>query len=193
MISLCLDTSYKNLVIAIIKDNEVIASFNEEAFKRQSETIFVELEKVMQQANIQPDDIDEVLVTKGPGSYTGVRIAMCVAKVFCATKQKTLKTISTLKLYAGKNDVQVILDARSNRVYYGKYNNGEKIEECIKTIDELNKDDNNYVGDTYLLDKTSEPIDLVNNFLILKDEFETVDNIHTLTPEYLKSNDEYLK
>lgn len=193
MIRLCMDTSHRYLVLAIIKDDQLIASYQQYAWKKQSETIFVELIKLMDSVNLKADDIDEVVITKGPGSYTGIRIAMTIAKVFCTTKNKALKTISTLQLYAGTNDVSVILDARSNRVYYGKYQHGVKCEESIKTLDEIKQLNETFIGDVDLIDYEVKDIDFAKNFVDLIPYYETVENIHTLTPEYLKDESEYLK
>ena len=193
MIRLCMDSAHRYLVLAIIKDDEVIASFSEYAWKKQSEEIFVHLIEIMDEVNLKPDDIDEVVITKGPGSYTGLRIAMTIAKVFCTRKNKKLYTISTLQLYVGKEDVSVILDARSNRVYYGKYQDGKMIEESIKTIDEIKTMNETFIGDISLIGLEDSEIDFVNNFKLLKDEMVLIENIHTLTPEYLKEESEYLK
>ena len=80
----------------------------------------MELNKV----NKKVEDIDSIVITEGPGSYTGVRIAMTIAKVFAATKKIDLYTISTLQLYAGNlNNTLVLLDARGNRVYSAAFDN----------------------------------------------------------------------
>lgn len=193
MITLCMDTAHRYLVLAILKDDKIIASYSEYAWKKQSEIVFVELNKLMQEAGVKPDDIAQMVITKGPGSYTGIRIAMTIAKVFCTTKPVKLYTLGTLQLYAGMADnAEVILDARSNRVYYGHYLKGVKQSEGIKTLDELVKD-NPYIGDVELLDKTGSTPDFVANFLALKPLWEPVNNVHTLIPEYFKEESEYLK
>ena len=63
-----------------------------EAFKKQSETIFVELNRLLKETNLDYKDIDRVIITKGPGSYTGIRIAMTIAKVLCSQMHKELYT-----------------------------------------------------------------------------------------------------
>ncbi len=50
--------------------------------EKQSETLFPYFVSLMEEANWEVDDIEHVIITDGPGSYTGVRIAMTVAKVF---------------------------------------------------------------------------------------------------------------
>lgn len=193
MKTLCVDTSHRHLVIALLEDEKVVASYMSEAWKKQSEMIFVELIRLMDEVKWKVDDLDEMVITKGPGSYTGVRIAMSIAKVLCTRKDIALYTLSTLQLYAGTDDVYVVLDARSNRVYFGDYTNGEMKKECIYTIDELKQyTDKKFVGDIDLLGKDKEEIDFVSHFVLLRNHYQKVENIHVLVPEYLKKESDYL-
>ena len=49
MISLCMDSAYKNLILGVYKDKELLAGVSIEAFKKQSETIFVELNRILEE------------------------------------------------------------------------------------------------------------------------------------------------
>ena len=62
MYSLILDSSYKDLVVGIAKDNVVIENINYECFQRQSELMIVEIENALKRNNINPKEINEVLV-----------------------------------------------------------------------------------------------------------------------------------
>lgn len=192
MKTLGMDTSHRYLVLVLMEDDIVKASYSAYAWKRQSEMVFVELLKLMESLSWDADDLDEVVITRGPGSYTGIRIAMSIAKVFAATKQKTLYTISTLQLYAGKMDCSVILDARSNRVYYGRYSDGIMMEEGIKTLDEVKQLKEHVIGDLSLLGAVDDIPDFVQNFKELRPFYERVEHIHALTPTYLKEESAYL-
>ena len=112
MITLCMDTSHTWLVIGLIKDDQVIGKVQEKCWKKQSEELFPRLTALMNDCHLQPEDIDQIVISKGPGSYTGVRIAMTVAKVFCAMADKPIYTVSTLLMYAGKKNCRVVTDAR---------------------------------------------------------------------------------
>ena len=65
MISLCMDSAYKQLVLGLYKDKELLAGISLEAFKKQSETIFVELNRLLKETNLDYKDIDRVIITKG--------------------------------------------------------------------------------------------------------------------------------
>ena len=193
MITLCMDTSHTWLVIGLIKDDQVIGKVQEKCWKKQSEELFPRLTALMNDCHLQPEDIDQIVISKGPGSYTGVRIAMTVAKVFCAMADKPIYTVSTLLLYAGKKNCRVVTDARGKRVYTCLFFDGKALEdERAVEIENLEIGDVNIVGDGALVGRQDEWPDIVDNFLELKDEWEKHDNVHLVVPEYLKSSASYL-
>lgn len=193
MITICMDTSHTWLVIGLIKDDQVIGKVQEKCWKKQSEGLFPRLTALMNDCHLQPEDIDQIVISKGPGSYTGVRIAMTVAKVFCAMADKPIYTVSTLLLYAGKKNCRVVTDARGKRVYTCLFFDGKALEEeRAVEIENLEIGDVNIVGDGALVGRQDEWPDIVDNFLELKDEWEKHDNVHLVVPEYLKSSASYL-
>ena len=193
MITLCMDTSHTWLVIGLIKDDQVIGKVQEKCWKKQSEELFPRLTALMNDCHLQPEDIDQIVISKGPGSYTGVRIAMTVAKVFCTMADKPIYTVSTLLLYAGKKNCRVVTDARGKRVYTCLFFDGKALEEeRAVEIENLEIGDVNIVGDGALVGRQDEWPDIVDNFLELKDEWEKHDNVHLVVPEYLKSSASYL-
>lgn len=193
MITLCMDTSHTWLVIGLIKDDQVIGKVQEKCWKKQSEELFPRLTALMNDCHLQSEDIDQIVISKGPGSYTGVRIAMTVAKVFCAMADKPIYTVSTLLLYAGKKNCRVVTDARGKRVYTCLFFDGKALEEeRAVEIENLEIGDVNIVGDGALVGRQDEWPDIVDNFLELKDEWEKHDNVHLVVPEYLKSSASYL-
>ena len=197
MISLCMDSAYKQLVLGLYKDKELLAGISLEAFKKQSETIFVELNRLLKETNLDYKDIDRVIITKGPGSYTGIRIAMTIAKVLCSQMHKELYTISTMQLYAGiEKQANVILDARSQRAYVAHVEDGQiqgNIQ--ISTLDEVKEfietNPGILLGDADLMGQDVQKVDFLKNFIELEPYYEKVENIHALVPEYLKESDSY--
>lgn len=197
MISLCMDSAYKQLVLGLYKDKELIHGVAIEAFKKQSETIFVELNRILEESNLDYKDIDRVVITDGPGSYTGIRIAMTIAKVLCTTMNKELCCISTMQLFAGMSEkANVILDARSNRAYVAHVEKGKIVGKTqILTLEEiptfLQENPGTLFGDGYLIDQESEKVEYLKNFIELDSEYRKIENIHALVPQYLKESDAY--
>lgn len=192
MKTLVMDTTHKHLVIGLFENDQLVAGVNEIAWKKQSERFFPELIKCMDQAKWKADDLNQVVITEGPGSYTGERIAMTIAKVLCTTKKLPLYTISTFQLYAGNKDCTVMLDARSNRAYVGECKQGKLVHEHILTLEEL-QDKQDLVGDVDLVGQELVDIDFIQNFMDVKANWKKIDNIHILTPHYLKSDEELVK
>ena len=197
MISLCMDSAYKHLVIGIYKDQTLLAGIEVEAFKKQSETIFVEMNRLFQEAGLDYADVDRVIITDGPGSYTGIRIAMTVAKVLCTQMNKPLYCISTMQLYAGMNAASnVILDARSKRAYVAHIENGKIMGDTeILEVDQLpvylETHPGTLYGDGYLVDQEAQENTFLKNFIELEPQYRLIENVHVLVPQYLKESDAY--
>ena len=147
MYSLMLDSSYKDLGVGIAKDNVVIENINYECFQRQSELMIVEIENALKRNNINPKEINEVLVALGPGSYTGVRIALTIAKVYCYALKIPCYAFSSLKVLQNYSKPSIcLINARSSRSYVGVYDKNNclipdqvmKNEDVIKYIENHN-------------------------------------------------------
>lgn len=95
---LYIDSSTSYLYLAIPSIN---ASFTRSGKNDHSETLVDFLDKFLKDHNVKIDDIKEVIVGRGPGSYTGLRIAGTVGKVLAYTKDLTFKSFSSLDLLLG--------------------------------------------------------------------------------------------
>ena len=195
MLMLCIDTSYKYLSCALIEDKKLLSGFNSECFKRQSEEVFSAIDKCITEANRNREDIDAIAISIGPGSYTGVRIALTIAKVISSIKKLDLYTISTLRLYANNSEnTLVLLNARSDRAYVGIYDKDKVIvKDCIMNISSIDASEYRVVGDGSLIGKEDYMPNISECFINNIDNLEKVGDIHHLVPVYLKENEDYLK
>lgn len=195
MSSLFIDTAYKFLTVIVEENGKILASYSNECFKRQSEQLFVVLDDLFKANNLDKNSIDSIYLTEGPGSYTGVRIAMTLAKVLAQTKCLKLYTISTLKLYAAnKPNTMVIMDARAKRAYVGIYNEGTCLlnDQAIE-LDKIEVKDYNIVLDGALVGKENINPDICEAFLATKKDFVEIKDINYLVPKYLKESNEYYR
>lgn len=133
---LAMDTSNQSMSVAVIENNQILAEKTTNVKRNHSIQLMPTIEYVIKDANLTIDDIDRIAVAKGPGSYTGVRIAVTVAKTLAWTKEIELVGISSLKVIAG-NAQQIegslivpVMDARRGNIYTGlyTYKNQELIE-----------------------------------------------------------------
>lgn len=195
MLTLCVDTSYKYLSCALIKDNQILASHDEICFKKQSERLFVVLHEMLIETNKLLLDIDSVCITNGPGSYTGVRIAMTMAKTIASIRKLRLFTISTLQLYAANRpNTMVLMDARAGRAYYGIYNKRAVIQaDSVTSIANIHTDGYTLVGDASLCGGVDNMPSVSEAFLLCQKNWEEVADIDHLVPRYLKESDDYMR
>ena len=123
---LCLETATKNCSVALSENGSVIA-FKEVATEGYShaENLHVFIEAVMNQALKELQELDAIAVSKGPGSYTGLRIGVSAAKGLCYSLDIPLISLETLDILAEQvvEDTVIIpmIDARRMEVYSSVY------------------------------------------------------------------------
>ncbi|WP_125591131.1 tRNA (adenosine(37)-N6)-threonylcarbamoyltransferase complex dimerization subunit type 1 TsaB [Companilactobacillus jidongensis] len=135
---LAFDTSNKPLSVAVVEDGKVLAHVESSENKTHSVTLLPDIKNSLADASLSVNDIDRIAVADGPGSYTGVRIAVTVAKTLAFTLNKPLVGISSLKLLAadGGNEQFLIplMDARNDNAYAGVYSS--KNGKLVNVIDD---------------------------------------------------------
>ena len=192
MITVLLDSSNTNLSVGIAKDNVLLDYISYEAWQRQSEYMIVELNKLLEKHNVQKEDIKEVVVAKGPGSYTGVRIAITIAKTIAVALDAKLYAVSSLRVQKdGKKPSMCLINARSGRSYVGVYEDQKiLLDDCIMKNDEVMnyiKDHPDYsvCGDTKYLNIEGVISNNLQEMLDLKDSLESINPL-SLKPVYMK-------
>lgn len=120
---LCLETATTNCSVGIAKDGQLklLKEDNSKGYSH-AEKLHVFINEILRESNLKVEDLDAVAVSKGPGSYTGLRIGVSAAKGLCFSQDIPLISIPTLDLLAQKlpeNSGYVIpmLDARRMEVY----------------------------------------------------------------------------
>ena len=96
MISLFIDTSSSDVSIAIIQDNKVLSSIVKNIPGEHSIYTTSYLEEVIKKAKIKNEDIDKIMAVSGPGSFTGLRIGLTIAKVYAYLLKGRRKNGSSL-------------------------------------------------------------------------------------------------
>jgi tRNA threonylcarbamoyladenosine biosynthesis protein TsaB len=143
---ICLETATPLCSVALCNDTGVITLKESDESKTHAAMITVYIDEILKQHGIKVSDLEAVAVSKGPGSYTGLRIGVSVAKglAFGAEipligVETTLSMFNGIKMKDNKADNNTLycpmLDARRMEVYYAVYDNeGNKIKDISAEI-----------------------------------------------------------
>lgn len=119
------DTSSTRLSAAVYDESKVLALYESDAPVRHSETLAPILHKLLKKARLSPEKIDCVAVGLGPGSFTGLRIAVTTAKVLAYALKARLIGVSSLEAAARTRKEEgkfaVLVDAKKSQVYAAVY------------------------------------------------------------------------
>ncbi len=133
---LIIDTATQFLYVALYEGEQPIDVVYERGQNNHSVTLMPTIEALFDRLTYTIKEVDEIVVGVGPGSYTGVRIGVVVAKMFAWTLEKPLYTISSLALIASSVKNSRVLpyqDARRGNAFLGLYqNDGVKLKRLIE-------------------------------------------------------------
>lgn len=195
---LYIDTSSNYLYSAISQNGQIITEIKKELGHRLSEEALQEIVLMFEKAKLRPHQINKIIVVNGPGSFTGIRIGVTIAKVYAwslNTKITTIMSLEAMMLSSNKNTYHVpVIDARRGYVFAAIYDNKYqeilkpqhiKITELEKHLSKINKYEiitNNQI-ETWPEKETYIP-----NMKKIIEYFKDKESIspHALNPEYLK-------
>ena len=198
MIYLYIDTSSEYLYSALSKDNEILSFKKSKLEHDLSAYALDEISKMFEDAKLSPDNVDKIIVVDGPGSFTGTRIGITIAKVYAWAKNIKITTTTSLcamALSSKFDGIHVpIINARRDFLYAAIYDKDMKellkpqhIEK-EKLLKELEKYDNyKFISNNEFEDISDieeyDP-DLSKIISYTKDNKDL--NPHSVNPNYLK-------
>lgn len=200
MKSLFLNTSTKRLVVAIIDNNKILFNYSSENNNELSSNIMPIIDRAFENASLKPKDIDTIFVTNGPGSFTGIRIGLTIAKVMAWSLKIKVIPLSSLELMAsGFKDklIAPMIDARRDYVFAALYDKdlNQIIEDKYILYNDFiteasnkgyyNSDgESSYVIVSHDLEFVEPEYDIIR--VINKHKNDAGINPHILNPNYLK-------
>lgn len=197
MITLFIDTSNQDVSIALLKDGKIINKITKSIPNEHSKYAVSYIDEVLKKSEITPKEVQSIMVVNGPGSFTGVRIGLTIAKVYALLNDIKVTLISSLKCLAiGNNKNKYILsliNARNDNYYIGFYDNNynDVINEHFGNIEEVNDIINKY-NDVLVVSNNSDidnvkvinELDIESIYNYYKDKVKV--NPHMVLPNYLK-------
>lgn len=188
LMRLVIDSATEYLYLALYENLQKRDSVYLKGDNNHSETLMVELKRLLEQQGVRPQNLDEIYVGVGPGSYTGVRIGVVVAKILAYSLNIPVYTISSLTLLASSEKSPLIvpyIDARRGYVFASVMRCQEGIlttvnDDAYCNFEELKAT----VDGTYIC--AGEP-----DFAVIyrSQLFVRVDNLHHLAPVYLRKTE----
>lgn len=178
MVTLFIDTHSSKLHLALLVDGIVKREIIRD--DREHSTYFVSLlDEIMKLEGLSFEDLSDIILINGPGSFTGVRLGVVVAKLISYTKDIPIHTITYLEALALKYDYSVTLGIKDkNGVFIGTFDNNH---ECIGDYVYLtNKEQENYPKKIIIEDE----IDLDRVYEYLKAKSSIIP--HEVKPIYVK-------
>jgi len=195
MKSLFINTSTDKMVVAIVVDDKVEYLCKENRGRDLSVSLMPTIEEAFSKTNQKPNDIDTIFVANGPGSFTGIRMGVTVAKTMAWGLHLKVVPLSSLELMASTNTekeyVVPLIDARRGYVFAGIYDHNLNVIKEASYIsledlrNEIGEKEVLYVSeDQFAFEVAESDYDILK--IISKHKNDEGINPHQLKPNYLK-------
>lgn len=144
-----MDSSFKFISVALVKDDKLCAEYAIDAERTQSENLMKMTASILDFCGLEMKDMDFLVASDGPGSFTGLRISSAALRAISYVNNTPILTVSSLKAmayrYRHAKYVASFIDARRERAYCSIYSfkSDELItvkKEALRTIEEFRED-----------------------------------------------------
>ena len=200
MISLFLDTCNHDIVIGLLKDNKLISSNIFSNDNNLSERLLPSIKRLLDENKINIKELNKIFISVGPGSFTGIRIGVTVAKTIAWSLKIDIIPISSLEIIASTNTdsnyICSLVDARRGYVYGGLYDNDLKpifndkyikLDELLSIIN-TSYQNVEFISYEPLFDRIKKPNINIEKIVNKHINDESI-NPHSVNPIYLKKTE----
>lgn len=201
MICLFFDTSSELLKVSLIKDNKII--FDKELHTKNDHSSYLvpTIDEAFKSNNIDFKELDEIIVGNGPGSFTGTRISIAVAKTYAFSFNIPVYMISSLEELIYDNDgydfYVPIIEEKKENLYFSIFDKDKKrvMDDTYSSTEYMYKKLEELDGKILLIslsDKEYEKYDTVKASINALNIMKNIDvnnekvNPHLLKPNYIK-------
>lgn len=195
---LYIDTSSSYLYTAIVENGKLLSEIKEDFGQSLSEVALPKIASMFEKTNLEAKDINKIIVVDGPGSFTGIRIGITIAKVYAWSLNIPITTITSLEAMSLSSEEEKIhvpmINARRGYVYTAIYDKDynellkpqhiklEELQEKLETMDEYEYISNDKFDGINNIKEYNPNLEKVVNYFKDKDSV----NPHAVNPEYLK-------
>jgi tRNA threonylcarbamoyladenosine biosynthesis protein TsaB len=138
--ALAIDTTSEYLSLALLKAGRPVASHYAQCGVRATRLVFAEIDLLLSGAEMKPAELDLILAAVGPGSFTGTRIGLAVARTFGQVLQRPVIGVDTLHLLAAQSEPRygtvfhALLNCARDEVYHAPFQWREGLPEALAPI-----------------------------------------------------------
>lgn len=194
---LYLDTSTSYLYVGVVSDNKLLYEIKDKLDNNLSTFSLYYIEKMFKELNMTPRDIDKIIVVNGPGSFTGIRIGITIAKTWAWALKIPITTISSLLAMAISCNYGVykipIIDARREHYYAAIYDKDYQsiLDDCYISRETLLEKVHHldasfsFIASSFLEENCEEYTPDILRIVDVVKDFHTI-NPHAVNPNYLK-------
>lgn len=166
-----IDTSTDNCSVALMKNGEILSERSEIAKSAHSEKLIAFISDIFNETGTKIQDINAIGVNIGPGSFTGLRIGLSVAKGLAFPNKIPVYGVKSIPTLIAENNfeesIMYVIKSHKNMVFYHTYTNSE--EDLLDIVIEYGdlaeiingKDDVKIVGNSDFADVTGKPNDVI--------------------------------
>ncbi|MBI45202.1 MAG: tRNA (adenosine(37)-N6)-threonylcarbamoyltransferase complex dimerization subunit type 1 TsaB [Candidatus Marinimicrobia bacterium] len=194
---LAIDTSTDICCVSLCKDNKLISTYNQRVSFGHTKFLAKFTDDIIKKNNFSVKSLDYIILSIGPGSYSGLRAGSSFSKGLSYAIGKPIIPINTIdlinSLVANKDNYYVALYSHKDYIYYQEFCNGEAIgEQYCDRISKLNEYQFYGYGleafpNINSLEVKPSSLNLVNYILKNKDLMK-MKNIASISPIYLEKN-----
>lgn len=177
MITLFVDTHFKDINLCLYKDNNIIKISERKNATSTSENTLPDIIQLLNSCGVNVKEINKIIVCNGPGSFTGIRIGITIAKILAYALKAKLYSINSLELHSLDNKEKNQIGIRENNGVYTALFDGNKM---ISEIIYFKNNDLNLQGDKINFIEKINYTKLIN-YKYLKEE-----SVFDAKPIYIK-------
>lgn len=185
--TLIIDTATKYIYLSLVIDGQVKQTVYQEGINNHSVTIIPKLNDILEKEGLKLNELNEIIVGIGPGSYTGVRIGVTVAKMIGYLNNTKVYEVSSLALIASASNAEYVIpyvDARRGNAFMSLFKQTDGVLEYLVS-DTLDNMEEFKESCDFNYDFISDGIPQIEKIL-KSDLLKEVKNVHELKPNYLR-------
>lgn len=188
MYTLFISTYDKLITIGLLKNGNVITKLEQVSSQNHSKLVMPSIDNILKDSEIDTSYLNEIIIVNGPGSFTGVRIGVVIAKTLSYTLNIPIKTITSLECISvsfNKKTNKLVTISDTKGKYVGYFNKDNELIDDYKYL--KNDEFEEYIKDKekYLIECVSFDLELIYNYLKTNEPT----NPHLVNPIYIKGID----